>query len=84
MTISNEPIVAGTPVKFKITGFPEETAVRAAIERFYALKTDADRQFLIDNTFNELIFSGAVDDDGKVEKLVSIDRKLSTNAFIKK
>ena len=75
MIITNEPLAPDAPVKFKVSGFPEEAAVRAAVERFYGLKPEADRRFLIDNAFNELIFSGAVGAEGKVEKLEFAERE---------
>jgi hypothetical protein len=69
MTITNEPLVPNSPVKFKVLGFPEENAIRSSIERFYAIKTDADRNFFISNAFDEQIFSGSVNEDGKIENL---------------
>jgi hypothetical protein len=69
MTITNEPLVPGQPVKFKVTGFPEEVALRSSIERFYALKPDASRNFFIVNAFNEQIFIGLVNESGKIEKM---------------
>ncbi len=69
MTITNEPLALNSPVKFTVTGFPEETAVRASVERFYGLKTEADRNFLIFNSFKEQIFSGSANEEGKIEKL---------------
>jgi hypothetical protein len=69
MTITNEPVIAGQPVKFKLSGFPEESAVRSSIERFYALKAEADKNFLIFNAFDEQIFSGKVGENGKIESL---------------
>jgi hypothetical protein len=69
MIITNEPVVPGQPVKFKVSGFPEETAVRSSVERFYGIKTDASRDFNIFNSFDEQIFSGRVNNEGKVEIL---------------
>ena len=69
MIITNEPIVPGSPVKFKVTGFPDEDAVKASVERFYGLKPDADRQFLIFNAFDEQIFAGKTSDDGRILSL---------------
>jgi len=66
MRITNEPVAENSPVKFTVTGFPEETAVKSAIERFYSLKTGADRNFLVFNAFNEAIMSGRVDEQGKI------------------
>lgn len=74
MKITNEPLVPGSPVKFTVTGFPEESAVRSSIERFYAIKTDADRSFLIFNAFQEQIFSGTMNEAGKVETMVPTER----------
>ncbi len=74
MKITNEPIQENSPVKFKIFGFPEETAVRSSIERFYALKRDAFKSFEIYNEFNEQIFTGTVDDYGKITVLTPINR----------
>jgi hypothetical protein len=74
MRITNEPIEPGSPVKFQITGFPEETAVRASIERFYALKKDAPKDFVAFNAFAEQIFTGRVDDNGKIMSLSHIPR----------
>ena len=58
--------MAGEPIKFIVTGFPEETGLRASIERFYSLKTDGDRRFLVFNAFDEEIFSGRADETGKI------------------
>ena len=74
MTITNEPIVENSPVKFKVTGFPEENSVRSAIERFYGLKKDADRNFLIFNAFDEQIFSGLTGEEGKILNLTANSR----------
>jgi len=71
MTITNEPLVPGSTVKFKVIGFPEEDALRASIERFYGLKPDADKQFLIFNSFDEQIFAGSVNDDKKIADLAA-------------
>ena len=69
MIITNDPVVPGLPVQFTITGFPEETALRSSVERFYGLKTDADRRFLVYNSFDEQIFGGRTDIEGKITEL---------------
>lgn len=66
MKITNEPLVEGLPVKFIITGFPEEDAVKASVERFYSHAPHASRSFFMHNAFDEEIFSGQVDDQGKI------------------
>lgn len=81
MTITNDPLVPGSPVQFKVTGFPEETAVRASVERFYGLKPDADKNFLINNAFNELIFSGAVGEDSKIAEFDFVERPEKSRPF---
>lgn len=77
MTITNEPIVSGQPVKFIVKGFPDEDAVKSAIERFFHLKPDADKIFLVDNAFEELIMSGSVGEDGHIALFKHHDRKES-------
>jgi hypothetical protein len=74
MIISNEPLVPNTPVKFTVKGFPEEEGLRSSIERFYAIKTDANRNFSVYNSFEEQIFSGVVNESGKIENLLPIGR----------
>jgi hypothetical protein len=69
MRITNEPTIPGSPVKFKVIGFPDEDALRASVQRFYALKTDADRNFLVFNAFDEQIFAGETDSSGLIISL---------------
>jgi len=64
MIVSNEVIVEGQPVTFKVTGFPDEDGVRQSVERFYKLKTNAHRSFSIVNMFGDEIFSGRIDENG--------------------
>ncbi|GEM_PF-1808048 len=78
MTITNEPVVPNEPVKFKVLGFPEEEAIRGSIERFYRLKPDADKNFSISNAFDEQIFSGVMDEGGKIINLTAIPRQGKT------
>lgn len=77
MTITNEPIAAGQDVKFIVKGFPDEDAVKASIERFYGLKPDAEKSFVVLNSFSELIMSGNVGGDGKIFSFLHHDRKES-------
>jgi hypothetical protein len=74
MTLTYEPLAPNEPVKFKLRGFPEEAAVRSALEGFYAKNPDADRRFSVDNMFQELIFSGSVDGEGRVLEIRAHDR----------
>ncbi len=74
MKISNQPLVPGEPVKFIVTGFPEEIAVKASLERFYTLSQEADRRFITFNIFEEQIFSGSVDAEGKIASFESLKR----------
>jgi hypothetical protein len=67
MIISNEPLTENSPVKFKIKGFPVQEAIKLSVERFYKIKPDAKREFLIHNEFNEVIFLGTVDESGRAE-----------------
>ncbi len=69
MTITNDPVIPGSPVKFKVTGFPDEDALRASVQRFYGIKTDADRNFLVFNSFDEQIFLGQTDAGGVIASL---------------
>jgi hypothetical protein len=78
MTVSNEPLVPGSPVKFKVIGFPDEDAVKASIQRFYGLKTDADRKFLIFNVFDEQIFMGEANAEGQIILLEATHKKTLT------
>ena len=75
MTITNEPVVPGSPIKFKVTGFPDEDALRASIQRFYGLKTDADRKFLVFNSFDEQIFAGETNVEGQIISLEATHKK---------
>lgn len=75
MTITNEPVVQGEPIKFILKGFPDEAAMGSSIERFYQLKADADRRFLVFNAFAEEIFSGLTDEDGKIASLADSGRQ---------
>jgi hypothetical protein len=81
MTITNEPIVPGASIKFKVTGFPEEEALRASIQRFYGLKADADRKFLVFNSFDEQIFAGETDIGGQIITLEATHKSKTTNPF---
>ena len=60
--------------RFKLQGFPDEGSLAAALERFYYQQPEAPRNFLVHNMFDELIFSGAVGLEGKVQLLKPIDR----------
>jgi hypothetical protein len=66
MIISNEPLEENSPVKFKVKGFPVGEAIKSAVERFYKIKTDANREFVVYNEFSEAIFSGTMDETGKI------------------
>jgi hypothetical protein len=74
MTISNEPLVPGSPVQFKAIGFPDEDAVKSSIQRFYVAAPHADKKFLVNNIFGELIISGHINDEGKIEEYTSHPR----------
>lgn len=74
MIITNEPVAAGQPVKFTVKGWPDEETVKAAVERFYRLKPDADKNFIVHNAFGELIMSGAAE-NGQVGAFQHHDRR---------
>lgn len=67
-----------SPATFKLQGFPEEAAVVLALEREYGNQSALQRQFVIYNMFDELIFSGSVDTAGKVAILKPEDRRDET------
>ncbi len=79
MILSNQPLVEGTPVQFTLTGFPDETAVKSSIERFYTKAPHANRNFLVNNTFDERIISGHADTEGKIEEYTSHQREDKNN-----
>jgi hypothetical protein len=81
MKITNEPLTPDTPVRFIITGFPEENAVRSSIERFYNLKADVNRNFLAFNGFGEQIFAGKVDEGNKIAELNTTSRASKASSF---
>jgi hypothetical protein len=68
MKITNEPLLEGLPVKFIVSGFPEEEAIKSSIERFYNIKAGAHKKFIVYNTFKEEIFTGKMGDGGKIEE----------------
>ena len=74
MKLTFQPLALGSPVKFTLQGFPEESAVRVSLENFYANHPEAERSFLIFNTFAEQIFSGQVDKKGALENLTPSPR----------
>lgn len=74
MKITNEPLVPDEPVKFIVTGFPDEDAIKNSLERFYAKAAHADRRFEIYNFFKELIIKGSSDSAGKINALEHIPR----------
>ena len=72
--------IAGS-VKLALRGFPEEPSVVSALQNFYRGQNQQPRQFLIYNTFDELIFSGSVNESGQVVSLESKDRRESADKF---
>lgn len=66
--------VSPTEAKFKLQGFPDDAAIASTLERFYHEKTETPRSFVIYNMFDELIYKGAVDAEGKIAMLESIER----------
>ena len=74
MILHPEASDSANEAKFKLQGFPEESSLLSDLERFYKNQPEAPRNFLVRNMFDELIFSGAVGLEGKVQMLKPIDR----------
>ena len=74
MHLFYDPPAANEPVKFKLQGFPEEEGVKLAVEKFYAEQAGADRRFVVNNMFGEMIFSGSADAGGVIAELKNHER----------
>lgn len=75
MQLIPQPQDSSETLKFKLYGFPDEALVGGALEHAYFKQAEARRQFLIYNMFDELIFSGAMDAEGRVAMLDSKQRR---------
>ena len=75
MLLIPEAEVSGEAMKFKLQGFPDESAVASSLERFYRERPEAPRIFLIFNMFAEQIFSGSVDAESRVGILTPLERR---------
>ena len=81
MTITNEPIILNQPINFIVKGWPDEDAVKAAIERFYNLKQDAFKEFFVKNSFEEVIMSGKIDGQNKIMEFKHHERHEKVPTF---
>lgn len=66
-------------LKFKLRGFPEDAAIKYSLEQFYRGQTGQPRNFLIYNMFDELIFTGSVDEHGRLGVFAPQDRREDKN-----
>ncbi|MDE2311803.1 MAG: hypothetical protein KGJ93_01785 [Patescibacteria group bacterium] len=81
LMVQPQNLDSGQSMKFTLRGFPEEPSVVSALQNFYRGQNQQPRQFLIYNTFDELIFSGSVNESGQVASLEFKDRRESADKF---
>ena len=75
MKITYQPLEASTPVTFVVSGFPVDELIAQEIEKQYLLFPEGtDRRFLVHNSFAEVIFSGAIDQNNQLQSFISHDR----------